>query len=370
MIGILIFGIILLGVIGYFIFVNVSPQFGGNPTAAQKAEYQKADNYKDGKFQNPVPTNMDMGFTDMMGVMYEFLKGGPGREPKKPLPVVHIDSTSIANISDTLTRLTWFGHSAFLLEMAGKNILIDPMFGPTPSPLPVLGPQRFTEGLPLAVDKLPYIDIVIFSHDHYDHLDYESIMKLKDKVGQFYVPLGVGAHLTSWGVPSERIEELDWWQLVDHEGITFTSTPARHFSGRGLGNRFTTLWCGWTIKHGKDNIYFTGDSGYGPHFKEIGKRLGPFTFAMVECGQYNEKWKDIHMMPEESAQVAVDVNAKWMMPIHWGAFRLAFHSWQDPAERVTKKAKELGVKVTTPRIGEPLIIGDGCYPQNHWWQNI
>lgn len=369
MIGILIFGIILLGVIGYFIFVNVSPQFGANPTSAQKAEYQKAPNYKDGKFINPVETSMDMGFTETMEVMYLFFKGGENREPERPLPVQKIDSTSIAK-KDTVTRLTWFGHSTFLLEINDLNILIDPMFGDTPAPISFLGPQRFTEGLPIQIEQLPKIDAVLFSHDHYDHLDYGSVKKLKDKVGEFYVPLGVGAHLQSWGVAPEKIHEHNWWDEAEFMDLKFTCVPARHFSGRSLNNRFSTLWAGWVITSNDKKIYFSGDSGYGPHFKEIGDRLGPFDFAMLECGQYNERWKQIHMLPEETAQAALDVKAKVMMPIHWGAFRLAFHSWDDPVVRVTKKAEELGVKVATPQIGERIEVGERNYPDTKWWQNL
>ncbi|MDX1627632.1 MAG: MBL fold metallo-hydrolase, partial [Fulvivirga sp.] len=190
-----ILGLVALIALAGLLFINLSPEFGGEPTVSQKQIYKESPQYKNGKFHNAIPTPMKMGPKKMLQVMFEFWKGAPGREPESPLPMQKVDPEVITTKSDTLTRLTWFGHSAFLLEIAGKNILIDPMFGETPAPIPLLGPQRFNQELPIAVDQLPAIDAVIFSHDHYDHLDYGTIQKLKDKVGQFYMPLGVGAHL-------------------------------------------------------------------------------------------------------------------------------------------------------------------------------
>ncbi len=367
MILISIISIVALVVLGAFIFIKVSPEFGGKPNQEQIKRYSASPNFNGGKFSNAIPTNMDMSFSETVSVMYEFLKGAPGRSPAQPLPLQKIDSLDIVQKPDTLTRLTWFGHSAFLLEIEGKNILIDPMFGQVPAPHPMLGSKRFNDELPIAIEKLPHIDAVVFSHDHYDHLDYGSVQKLKSKVDKFYVPLGVDAHLESWGIASEKITAVDWWQSIEHDGLTLISTPARHFSGRGVTDRFNTLWCSWVIKSSDKSIYFSGDSGYGSHFREIGEKYGPFDFAMMECGQYNEKWHDIHMMPEETAQAAVDINAKVMMPIHWAAFRLAMHSWTDPVERVTKKAAELGMPITTPIIGKPLVIEGNNYPTEVWW---
>jgi len=370
MIGLVIAGLVALLIVGGLLFINLSPQFGGTPTKEQVQIYQQSGHFKDGKFENAVPTTMGMSFSETMSVMYEFFRGAPNREPNKPLPMQKIDSLEVASKSDSLARLTWFGHSAFLLEIAGKNILLDPMFGVSPAPHPMLGPKRFNKELPIAVAKLPSIDAVIFSHDHYDHLDYGSIQKLKDKVGDFYVPLGVGAHLEAWGVAPEKIHELNWWQEVKHDDLTFISAPARHFSGRGLNDRFSTLWCSWVIQGDGQNIYFSGDSGYGPHFKEIGEKYGPFDFAMMECGQYNERWHQIHMMPEETAQAAVDVKTNLMMPIHWAAFKLAMHSWTDPIERVKRKADELEMPIATPQIGESIILNNPAYPQSEWWKAI
>lgn len=370
MTGILIVGVILLLVIVGYSFTKLSPQFGGKPTTEQIALFNRSGHYQNGIFVNEIPTSMDMGFGKFMSILKDFIKGVPHQAPKSPLPVLKVDSLDIATRSDTVTQVTWFGHSAFLLEIQGKNILLDPMFGSTPAPHPWLGRHRFTEGLPIEIEKLPQIDAVIFSHDHYDHLDYGSIMKLKAKVKQFYVPLGVGAHLIEWGVPKENVHELNWWDEIQHEDLRFKCAPARHFSGRGFGDRFTTLWASWVIQGTHHNIYFSGDSGFGPHFKTIGEKYGPFDFAMVECGQYDTRWDNIHMMPEQTAQAAVDVKTKLFMPIHWGAFVLALHTWKDPIERVTKKAKELAMPITTPRIGEPVILELAEKPTNRWWEGI
>ena len=365
-IGLSLVGLIIAVLLGVVLFVNLSPQFGKSPTKEQKATYAKTGHYKEGKFVNDTRTEMDIHFWPTLKKM---LNPQAKRSPKINIPVDKIDSLEIVNHQANITQLTWFGHSAFLLELDGKKLLLDPMFGESPSPVPMLAGKRYSKELPIAVEKLPFIDAVIFSHDHYDHLDYGSIQKLKDKVGQWFTPLGVGNHLIEWGVPEQNVHQLNWWDDIKIDQIELVCTPARHFSGRGLTDRNTTLWASWVIKGTNENIYFSGDGGYGQHFKEIGKKYGPFDISMMECGQYNQDWHAIHMMPEETAQAAVDLKSKLFMPIHWGAFTLAFHNWTDPAERVTKAAKELNQPITTPKIGEPVIIGAIDYPTARWWEN-
>jgi len=366
MIGIAIISMLLLITIVAVLFVNLSPQFGGKHSIADIDRYASSGYYNDGKFENLVTTNMDLPPGKMLSTMYQFFKGGKDRRPSDELPMVKVDSTEIAN-NDLVPRITWFGHSAFLLEIEGNKILIDPMLGQVPAPHPWLGNARFIKDLPIAIEQIPYIDAVIISHDHYDHLDYGSIQKLKNKVMHFYVPLGVGAHLKAWGIEETRIHELNWWDETKFNDLLLAFVPARHFSGRGVTDRMATLWGSWVIKSTNHNIYFSGDGGYADHFKEIGDKYGPFDFAMMECGQYNENWSQIHMMPEETAQAAVDVKAKLMMPIHWAGFTLSLHSWTDPVERVVKKANELGMPITTPKIGESIIIGNYDYPMEEWW---
>ncbi len=362
-----IFAIALIFSLAVSLFVNFYPSFGGEPSAQDQELYKKIAFFKEGKFYNPEPTQMGFSFSNIQKLIKEYSRDDVQRAPKVPPTVHQIDSINIANYSDTLPRITWFGHSAFLLEVGTKKILLDPMLGESPAPHPLLGTKRFYEQLPIAIEKLPKIDAVVFSHDHYDHLDYESVLKLKEKTAAFLVPLGVDAHLEAWGVEHGKIKSLNWWDSTDVANIKFICTPARHFSGRGILNRESTLWASWILKIDGYKFYFSGDGGYGQHFKEIGSKYGPFDFAMMECGQYNEMWADIHMMPEETVQASLDLDAKLAMPIHWGAFTLALHSWTDPIERFSKKARDVQLPFIAPEIGEVVYLN--TYPQvNAWWK--
>lgn len=365
--------IITVLIVVIVLFINLSPEFGGKATDEQKAFYKTSENYKDDRFVNKHRVKLDMSLRDMGKSLVGYFSPQPKTTPKEDLPVSKIDSTNIAEYNDK-TRLIWFGHSTFLVQIDHKNILIDPMFGDVPAPHPMLGSKRFSKELPIEIEKIPKIDAVLISHDHYDHLDYGSIKKLKNKVKMFYTPLGVGVHLQKWGVEKERIIELDWWQDISLEGLRFICTPAQHFSGRGLTDRTKTLWSSWIIKSDNENIFFSGDSGYEDHFKEIGEKFGPFDFAMIECGQYNELWPDVHMFPEETAQAGLDIRARKIMPIHWGAFKLAMHSWTDPIERVTKTAKELNIDIIVPKIGESIFLKENdsidTTVNDKWWQTL
>lgn len=365
MILISIASLILLLILAITLFLNFYPSIGTTPSKKQAQEYSKLENYRDGQFRNAKDPVMNINLKTMI----EFFKGDPSRAPQEETPVLKLDSLEIEKFNNDSTRLTWFGHSAFLLEIDGLKILLDPMLGPVPAPHPWLGTKRYQDEIPLEIDKLPKIDAVFFSHDHYDHLDYLTIKKIKSKVDMFFVPLGIANHLQGWGVDESKIQEFNWWEGTEYKNLKLTSTPAQHFSGRGLFDRGKTLWCSWVIQGKKDNIYFSGDGGYGDHFKEIGEKLGPFDFAMMECGQYNKDWADIHMMPEETAQAAKDIKADRFMPIHWGSFTLSLHPWKDPIERVTKKAKELKLNIATPRIGESIFIQSNANYVN-WWEGI
>jgi len=362
MIGILsVVGVItLVGVT----FINVSPQFGAGSKDVSLDRIRKSPNFLNGAFKNSEKTLQNTGFK--WSTIPKFFNDGNNKIPSKELPIEKLTKSYFEN-EPKQPRITWFGHSATFIEMEGLNIFIDPMLGDVPAPSPFLGSKRFQKELPIAIDSLPKIDVVLISHDHYDHLDYGSIVKLKDKVDKFYVPLGIKAHLTSWGVDATKITEFDWWENINFKGVEFISAPARHFSGRGITNRNSTLWCSWVLKSDNSNIFFSGDSGYGKHFKEIGEKYGPFDFAMVECGQYNEQWSQIHMTPEETIQASIDVQSKLIMPIHWGSFKLALHTWDDPIIRATKKAKELNVKITTPKIGEAIVLNGDKFPSEDWW---
>lgn len=357
--------VILIGIIvlGYAV-VKIHPTFGGKQSKEKMKLFAQSPQYQKGKFVNQTTNEWDTSFGSMLSMIKEFLKGKVERKPRTPLPIVPyapgIDRADSA-------RVTWFGHSAFLLEVEGKTILFDPMFGKAPTPFPIKN-QRYSRKLPFKIEDLPAIDAVVLSHDHYDHLDYGSIMKLKGKVKQFITPLGVGSHLARWGIPEEKISEHDWWSEYTFEGLKLACTPARHFSGRGLTDRNSTLWCSWVIIARDTKIYFSGDGGYGSHFKEIGEKYGPFDLTLIECGQYNVRWAEIHMLPEETVQAHQDVKGKLLIPVHWGAFTLSLHAWHDPIERALRAAEESGVEIATPRIGETVIVGEDQFPDLAWWR--
>lgn len=362
MIGILsVVGVVtLIGVT----FINVSPQFGASAKDLSLERIKKSPNFFNGAFKNTEKTLQSTGFK--WSTIPKFFTDGNNKTPSAELPIEKLSKNYFEN-EPQQPRITWFGHSAAFVELEGMNIFIDPMLSEVAAPHPFLGSKRFQKELPISIDSLPKIDVVLISHDHYDHLDYGSIVKLKDKVEKFYVPLGIKAHLTSWGVDANKITEFDWWENINYEGVEFVSTPARHFSGRGVTNRNSTLWCSWVLKSDDTNIFFSGDSGSGKHFKEIGDKYGPFDFAMMECGQYNEQWSQIHMTPEETIQASIDVQSKLTMPIHWGSFKLALHSWDDPIIRASAKANELNIKITTPKVGGAIVLDGNEFPTEKWW---
>ncbi|MGY5353404.1 MBL fold metallo-hydrolase [Wenyingzhuangia sp. IMCC45467] len=364
------FAIIGVFIIAYILFINFTPSLGGDFSKEQEKVYQSSKQFNDGKFHNINPVPKKLSFSENVKLIYTFFTTKvPNSRPKVDLKVSKLSPDDVKNYKGE-ARLVWFGHSAFLLQMEGKNILLDPMFGKVAAPHPLLGGKRFNTEFPIKIEELPEIDAVVFSHDHYDHLDYESVLKIKDKTRQFFVPLGVGTHLLSWGVPKTKIKEMDWWDETNFEGLTLVCTPAQHFSGRKFSNGQSTLWSSWVIQSKQENLYFSGDSGYAHHFTEIGNKYGPFDLALMECGQYNKMWSDIHMMPEETAQAGIDIKAKKIMPIHWAGFKLALHAWTDPIERVELKAKELNLKVMTPKIGEELFVKDSVINYTHWWEKL
>jgi L-ascorbate metabolism protein UlaG (beta-lactamase superfamily) len=318
------------------------------------------------KFIKQFSPSMEMGVMRTYTIVRDLIKGNPQGKPDRPIPVELLDIDAMSG--NKQAKITWFGHSTVLLQIEGKILLLDPTFANSPSPFPLFGGKRFSKVLPVEPEQLPFIDIVIISHDHYDHLDYNSILRLKDKTQLFCVPVGVGSRLKSWGVDQGKIKEFDWWNEMEFSGLMLACTPASHFSGRGLFDRNATLWCSWAIAGQQTKVYFSGDGGYGPHFAEIGKKYGPFDLTLMECGQYDKRWSDIHMMPEETVQAHLDVKGNILVPIHWAAFSLAFHDWTEPIERVTKAAKERNIDISTPKIGEAVIIGSAQYPTAIWWK--
>jgi L-ascorbate metabolism protein UlaG (beta-lactamase superfamily) len=242
------------------------------------------------------------------------------------------------------------------------------MLGPNAAPIAPFPVKRFSDKTLNLIDELPQIDLLLLSHDHYDHLDFESIQKLKPKVKHYFVALGVARHLIKWGIPKNDITEFDWWGNQSFNTIDITFTPTRHFSGRGLTDRAKSLWGGWAFKTATENIWFSGDSGYGGHFKDIGTRLGPFDFAFMECGQYNKNWHQIHMYPEESVQAALDAGVTKIMPVHWAGFTLAQHSWTDPVDRFVKEAAKQQILFSNPVLGSLHTYHEEI--RHRWWDKI
>ena len=343
-------------------------QFGGKITKSLKEKYSTSSHWDGAKFFNLEETTMNISFQDMPGLLRKQLCGRSDRAPKGPLTVEKIDLETFTSHSD-VPKAIWYGHSALCLRINDKTILIDPMLGPNASPIAPFATKRFSENTLSIIDELPAIDILMYSHDHYDHIDYDSFKRLSAKINKYFVALGVGRHLVKWGVDPDKITEFDWWQNAEIGDLKITFTPSRHFSGRGVSDRAKSMWGGWVFTTPKHNIYFSGDGGYGSHFKEIGKQLGPFDFGFIECGQYNELWHAIHMYPEEAAQAAIDAGVKVAMPVHWGAFSLAMHHWKEPIDRFIAEAKIKNLDVVTPSLG--LIFDlESKGKENYWWREV
>ncbi len=323
-------------------------------------------NYKDGIFFNK-NGSLDMNFFKMIPLMWDFLFTGNDRKPDVALPVKQVDFHQINNASPDKLKVTWIGHSSEIINIDGKIVLTDPVYS---NKTVFLGPGRYNGNVPLNIDGLPEIDLVLISHNHYDHLNSSTIEKIHPKVKLFVVPLMVGAELENMGVPREKIIELDWWdEIILFEDFIVALTPAQHFSGRGLFDKDETLWGSFVVKGPKHKIFFSGDSGYFEGFKQIGDKYGPFDLTFLECGAYNERWHLVHMFPEETTQAHIDLKGKILHPIHWGTFDVSLHSWYDPMIRISKTADSLGIKLSTPIVGETITINENLQTER-WWESL
>ncbi|BBD07519.1 uncharacterized protein DFE_0793 [Desulfovibrio ferrophilus] len=320
--------------------------------------------FNDGKFHNINKIQINI-MDNLFGMTRAYLCGDEQRFPKSAPPVQTLNLAALESSGDL--GVTWLGHSTALIHIEGKLILTDPVFANRVSPLPLLGPKRFHDSMPITTEDLPKLDAVIISHDHYDHLDRDAICSLASRTEVFYVPLGVDKHLRGWGIPQNKIVALDWWNNSEHRsGLRFVATPAQHFSGRGLTDRNETLWASWTILGRNKRVFFSGDSGYAGHFKTIGDTYGPFDLTLIECGAYSQYWPVVHMMPEETIQAHQDLRGQLLVPVHWGTFNLAIHNWFDPMQRATKAASVQGVHILTPLPGEVISIPHAAACQK-WW---
>ncbi|MFE9570375.1 MBL fold metallo-hydrolase [Streptomyces sp. NPDC006692] len=361
--------------------------FGADPTGERMARIRRSPNFADGVFQNPEgartrPTGSTLEFAKLFFEKEQRVR----RAPTGNIPVHPTTLADIAKPPVTGLRLTWMGHSSVLAEIDGRRVLFDPVWGERCSPFPFAGPKRL-HPVPVPLASLGPVDVVVISHDHYDHLDLPTIRSLAGTGTVFAVPLGVGAHLEHWGVPADRIQELDWNESVKVNGITLTATPARHFCGRGLRNQQHTLWASWAVTGPEHRIYHSGDTGYFGGFSDIGAEHGPFDATMIQVGAYSEfwpqnhtdctplpgPWPDIHMSPTQGVQAHLDLQGGTasgvLLPIHWGTFNLAPHAWAEPGEWTLDEAEEVGQVVATPRPGEPFEPA-GVVPADPWWRAV
>ncbi len=362
--------IVSITIVGVFLIGMLGAQSCSSATYSEKdIKMEKIENsaqFKDGKFINYKPAP-DWGFTKMLPVMWDFLFVGNDRKPDEMLPTQKINFDQINNAKEDELKVTWVGHSSQIINIDGKIVLTDPVYD---EKTVFMGPSRYNGEVPLNLDEIPEIDLVVISHNHYDHYNSKTLEIIHPKVKHFIVPLMVGAQLEDLGIPREKITELDWWdEVTPFDNFLVALTPTQHFSGRGLFDRDETLWGSYVIKGPHHKIYFSGDSGYFKGFKEIGDKYGPFDYTFMECGAYNEKWAFVHMFPEETVQAHIDLKGKILHPIHWGTFDLALHAWYDPMIRVAKAADSLGVKLSTPIVGETITVDENL-TTNRWWEEV
>ncbi len=335
---------------------------------SRDSEFSESAQYQSGKFRNQIQQAPKGASSFFKAATRYLLAKRVNTEPSAPIPLIRQSRQSLEQANSSDAAIYRLGHSTLLLFLEQKYWLIDPVFSERASPLSWVGPKRF-HPVPIELNDLPDIAGVIISHDHYDHLDKQTIKQLKDKVPQFIVPLGVGNHLQEWGVESNQIKELDWWQHHTQGDVKFTATPAQHFSGRSLSDNNQTLWASWVIQSKDQSIFFSGDSGYFEGFKEIGRRFGPFDLTIMENGAYDASWSDVHMTPEETLQAHIDLKGEALMPVHNGTFDLALHPWYEPFERLSALADQQSLSLLTPIMGERLSIDKARSTKTQaWWK--
>ena len=340
---------------------------GGRVSGERLDRARRSPQWAGGRFENS-PATPTLAPGSLSAMLRMQVCGEQVRYARHPIPMETRKRVDYDRPPESGLRVTWMGHSSVLLEIDSLRVLTDPVWSERVSPSSLAGPKRFF-GPPIPLAELPSIDAVVISHDHYDHLDMATVKALSARGAPFLVPLGVGAHLEKWGIPAAEVRELDWNEHVLLGGVTLTATPARHFSGRGVTNGNSTLWSSWVIKGPRHRVFFCGDSGFFDGFADIGRDHGPFDLTLVSSGAYASTWPLIHMTPEDVVQAHVDVRGQVLLPIHWGTFNLAFHDWNEPAERASLAAAERGVSIVVPRPGqmvEPSHVAGS--PREPWWR--
>jgi L-ascorbate metabolism protein UlaG (beta-lactamase superfamily) len=341
---------------------EVREAMGAAPTGTLAERVAASPHFHDGRFHNE-DVRFEPSTRSAAGTAHELLFGKQERRPSQPIPIVR----ALPTPSSEGLFLTWYGHSNALLEIDGAMVLIDPVWSDRVSPSQSVGPKRLHPN-PVELADLPPIDAVVISHDHYDHLDTATIKSLADAHPEavFVVPLGVGGHLRAWGVPEDRIEDLDWTEDAKVEDVRFTATQAQHFSGRGL-SRDGTLWASWVIEGPQHRVFYSGDGGYFAGFGLIEERYGPFDLSLVQIGAYDGGWPTIHMTPEQGVETHLDVKAELLVPVHWATFNLAFHAWSEPIERLLVAAQRHEIALAVPRPGERVDVS-APPPVEPWWR--
>lgn len=350
-------GVLLLLVLIVLAFLWFYPSVGRTPDKAALADYaEKTELFYDGIFHN------ENAYTVMTGAS----QGRSDRlYPDAAIPVM--ENTDIKRGESGSLSVTWCGHSSILVQLGDKNIFLDPVLEERASPVGFAGPKRFS-AVPISAENVPELDVVFISHDHYDHLDYQTITAIDDRVGAYVVPLGIDAILSGWGVDEGKIYPLAWWESVELDGITYTLIPAQHNSGRNPLKANGTLWGGIRMDDGSHSVYYTGDTGYYDIFSRVYDAFGAVDLMLADCGQYDPAWASTHMFPEESVQAALDAHAKWYIPVHWGAFVLSNHDWDEPPRLALEAAERLGVHIAVPEIGENVDYSQIEQCSERWWE--
>lgn len=361
------YALLIIAVLALTVYLFMQqPVFGKSPTGQRLERIQKSPNFKDGSFQNLSHTPQLAEGETMFKVMKKFLFDKKNRnKPTDSLPSRKVD---LKTLNATEDLIVWFGHSSYFMQIDGKKILVDPVLSGSASPIKMTTKSYAGSDVYAAID-FPEIDYLFITHDHYDHLDYETIVQLKPKVKKVITGLGTGAHLEYWGYDPKIIIEKDWYESTDlGDRFSVTLTPTRHFSGRTF-KRNTSLWTSFVLQTPNHKLYLGGDSGYDTHFAKIGQQFGPFDLAILESGQYNESWKYIHMLPEQIVPAAKDLKAKVLMPVHWGKFSLANHPWDEPIRKLSEFAHAENLPILSPMIGEKINL-DAIKTGEIWWKDV
>lgn len=358
-----IIGFVVILALGGFLFMQ-HPMFGANPKGERLERIKQSPNYSDGEFKNQSPTQMMVSNKSKPMALLGFLfRSVEDLRPSAKIPSV---KTDLKNLNADKNVLVWLGHSSLYIQLDGKKIAFDPVLV-SASPVPFVN-NAFAGANDYNPDDLPDLDYLIITHDHWDHLDYKTMLNLKNRTQKVICPLGVGAHFERWGFDASKITELDWNDAVQLENLKITALPARHFSGRGLSSNHS-LWVGYMLQSASlGNIFVSGDTGYDTHFRKIKEQFGTIDFAILENGQYNEQWKYIHIVPEDLITAIKDLQPKKLITVHNSKFALGMHPWYEPMEVISQASEEHSFDLITPMIGETVMLNDSTQVFEKWWE--